>query len=409
MHVKDRFIKYVMIDTTSDPDSGTFPSTPSQICFADMLANEMREMGLTDVFRDENGYVYGTIPSTIENFNGSILGFIAHMDTANDAPGANIQPRVIESYNGKDIVLNEKLHLIMRPDDFEALHSLEGKTLIVTDGNTLLGGDDKAGLAEIMTAAEYLIAHPEIPHGPIRVAFTPDEEIGCGADRFDVERFGADFAYTMDGGAAGELEFENFNAASATVTFTGTSIHPGSSRGKMVNAAILSMEFQQMLPAFMRPECTDGYEGFIHLIGMDGCVEHACLKYIIRDHDMKLFQEKKALIQRAAEYMNAKYGEGTVSAELKDSYFNMKEKIEPHRHLIDTVLKVFSRLGITPHIQPIRGGTDGARLSFMGLPCPNLGTGDYNCHGRFEFTCVESMEQCVQVIVELAKEYSGRK
>lgn len=409
MHVKDRFIKYVMIDTTSDPDSGTFPSTPSQICFADMLANEMREMGLTDVFRDENGYVYGTIPSTIENFNGSILGFIAHMDTANDAPGANIQPRVIESYNGKDIVLNEKLHLIMRPDDFEALHSLEGKTLIVTDGNTLLGGDDKAGLAEIMTAAEYLIAHPEIPHGPIRVAFTPDEEIGCGADRFDVKRFGADFAYTMDGGAAGELEFENFNAASATVTFTGTSIHPGSSRGKMVNAAILSMEFQQMLPAFMRPECTDGYEGFIHLIGMDGCVEHACLKYIIRDHDMKLFQEKKALIQRAAEYMNAKYGEGTVSAELKDSYFNMKEKIEPHRHLIDTVLKVFSRLGITPHIQPIRGGTDGARLSFMGLPCPNLGTGDYNCHGRFEFTCVESMEQCVQVIVELAKEYSGRK
>lgn len=406
MHVKDRFIKYVMIDTTSDPDSGTFPSTASQLSFADMLTNEMQEIGLSDVYRDENGYVYGTIPSTIENFDGHILGFIAHMDTANDAPGANIRPRIIEKYDGENIVLNDKLHLVMRPEDFDVLPSLKGKTLIVTDGNTLLGGDDKAGVAEILTAAEYLIAHPEIPHGPIRVAFTPDEEIGCGADRFDVKRFGADFAYTMDGGAAGELEFENFNAASATVSFTGTSIHPGASRGKMVNAAILAMEFQQMLPAFMRPECTDGYEGFIHLIGMEGCVEHSCLKYIIRDHDMKLFQEKKELVLRAAEYMNTKYGEGTADVQITDSYFNMKEKIAPHPHLIDTVLKVYDRLGIPAHVQPIRGGTDGARLSFKGLPCPNLGTGDYNCHGRFEFTCVESMEQCVQVIVELSKEYA---
>lgn len=409
MHVKDRFIKYVMIDTTSDPDSGTFPSTPAQLSFADMLAEEMKEMGLADVYRDENGYVYGTIPSTIDNFSGSVIGFIAHMDTANDAPGANIRPRVIESYDGKDIVLNEELRLVMRPDEFEALQELKGKTLIVTDGNTLLGGDDKAGVAEILTAAEYLIVHPEIPHGPIQVAFTPDEEIGCGADRFDVERFGADFAYTMDGGAAGELEYENFNAASADVTFTGISIHPGASRGKMVNAAVLAMEFQQMLPAFMRPECTDGYQGFIHLIGMEGCVEHASLQYIIRDHDMKLFEEKKSLITRAVNYMNSKYGEGTVSARVKDSYYNMKEKIEPHRHLIDTVLKVFDRLGITPRIQPVRGGTDGARLSFKGLPCPNLGTGDYNCHGRFEFTCVESMEQCVQVIVELAREYAVKQ
>ena len=409
MQVKDRFIKYVMIDTTSDPDSGTFPSTPAQLSFADMLAGEMREIGIADVYRDENGYVYGTIPSTMEDFGGSVIGFIAHMDTANDAPGANIRPRVIESYDGKDIVLNQELRLVMRPDEFEALRELTGKTLIVTDGNTLLGGDDKAGVAEILTAAEYLIAHPEIPHGPIRVAFTPDEEIGCGADRFDVERFGADFAYTMDGGAAGELEYENFNAASAEITFTGTSIHPGSSRGKMVNAAVLAMEFQQMLPAFMRPECTDGYQGFIHLIGMEGCVERASLQYIIRDHDMKLFEEKKSLITKAADYMNAKYGEGTVSAKVKDSYYNMKEKIEPHRHLIDTVLKVFERLGITPRIQPVRGGTDGARLSFKGLPCPNLGTGDYNCHGRFEFTCVESMEQCVQVIVELAREYASNQ
>lgn len=405
MQVKDRFIKYVMMDTTSDPDSGTFPSTQAQIAFADMLAEEMRQIGITDVFRDENGYVYGTIPSTIEAFDGAILGFIAHMDTASDAPGANIRPRVIEQYDGKEIILNEELHLIMRPDDFQVLRTLMGKTLIVTDGNTLLGGDDKAGVAEILTAAEYLIAHPEIPHGPLRLAFTPDEEIGCGADRFDVARFGADYAYTMDGGAAGELEYENFNAASATVNFTGTSIHPGSSRGKMVNAAILAMEFQQMLPAFMRPECTDGYEGFIHLIGMEGQVENACLKYIVRDHDRTLFEDKKELIRKTVEYMNAKYGDGTVQASIKDSYFNMKEKIEPHRHLIDNAVKVMERLGIEPKVQPIRGGTDGARLSFKGLPCPNLGTGDYNCHGRFEFTCVESMEQCVQVIVELAKEY----
>lgn len=406
MHVKDRFLKYVAIDTTSDPDSGTFPSTPSQLSFADMLAEEMRAMGLQDVCSDKNGYVYGTIPSTIADYDGCTLGFIAHMDTANDAPGADIRPRVVEAYDGKDIVLNEEMQMIMRPDEFEALRALEGKTLIVTDGRTLLGGDDKAGLAEILTAAEYLMEHPEIGHGPIRIAFTPDEEIGCGADRFDVKLFGADFAYTMDGGAAGELEYENFNAASADITFTGTSIHPGSAKGKMVNAALIAMEYQQMLPSFMRPECTDGYEGFIHLIDMDGCVEHACLKYIIRDHDMKLFEEKKALVTRAADYLNAKYGAGTVSADVRDSYFNMKEKIEPHRCLIDNVLKVYDRLGITPHIQPIRGGTDGARLSFMGLPCPNLGTGDYNCHGRFEFTCVESMEQCVQVIVELAQEFA---
>lgn len=409
MNVQDRFLKYVVIDTTSDPDSASFPSTPSQLPFADLLADEMRAMGLQDVCRDENGYVYGTIPSTIADFSGCTVGFIAHMDTANDAPGANIRPRVVKSYDGGDILLNPEKNIVMRPADFEVLRRMEGKSLIVTDGTTLLGGDDKAGVAEILTAAEYLLSHPELPHGPVRIAFTPDEEIGCGADRFDVKRFAADFAYTVDGGAAGELEYENFNAASAVVTFTGTSIHPGAAKGKMVNAALLAMEFQQMLPAFARPECTDGYEGFIHLTGMDGCVEHACLKYIIRDHDRKLFEEKKALVAQTAVYLNSKYGDGSVTAELADSYFNMKEKIEPHRHLVDNAVKVCQSLGIAPRIQPIRGGTDGARLSFMGLPCPNLGTGDYNCHGRFEFTCIEEMELCVKLIVGLACEYGTFK
>lgn len=405
MQVKDRFLKYIAVDTTSDSESETFPSTPSQLIFADMLAEEMKTMGLAEVFRDENGYVYGTVPSTIDGFSGSVLGFIAHMDTSEDAPGAGISPRIVEAYDGNEILLQDNPQLVMHPEDFPVLDTLKGKTLIVTDGTTLLGGDDKAGLAEILTAAEYLLEHPEIPHGPIRIAFTPDEEIGRGTDRFDLERFGADFAFTMDGGAVGELEFENFNAASAVVTLKGISIHPGSARGKMVNASLLAMEYQQMLPAFMRPECTDGYEGFIHLTGMEGRVENACLNYIVRDHDRTLFEEKKALMSRAADYMNAKYGEGTVTVQTEDSYFNMKEQIEPHDHLMKTVQRVLKRLGIEPQIQPIRGGTDGARLSFLGLPCPNLGTGAYNGHGRYEFVCVESMEQAVQLIVELAREY----
>lgn len=405
MQVKDRFLNYISVDTTSDPESETFPSTPSQLIFADMLAREMKTMGLAEVFRDENGYVYGTVPSTIDGFSGSALGFIAHMDTSEDAPGAGIRPRIVEAYDGKEILLQDNPRLVMRPEDFPVLNTLKGKTLIVTDGTTLLGGDDKAGLAEILTAAEYLLEHPEIPHGPIRIAFTPDEEIGRGADRFDLQRFGADFAFTMDGGAVGELEFENFHAASAVVTLKGISIHPGSARGKMVNASLLAMEYQQMLPAFMRPECTDGYEGFIHLTGMEGRVENACLHYIVRDHDRTLFEEKKALMSRAGDYMNAKYGEGTVTVQTEDSYFNMKEQIEPHAHLLESVRRVLKRLGIEPQIVPIRGGTDGASLSFRGLPCPNLGTGAYNGHGRYEFVCVESMEQAVQLIVELAREY----
>ena len=352
---------------------------------------------------DQYGYVFGTIPSTIPDYQGKILGFIAHMDTSSAASGANISPRLIENYDGKDIVLHTEKNIIMRTKDFSNLSQYQGQDLIVTDGLTLLGGDDKAGIAEILTAAEYLLAHPEIPHGPIRIGFTPDEEIGQGTDHFDVERFGADFAYTMDGGECGELEYENFNAASAFVTFHGVSIHPGSAKNKMINAVLLSMEFQSMMPENQKPEYTQDREGFIHLDGIEGSVEKTVSEYIIRDHDMELFREKKQFMERAAAYMNEKYGKGTVELKLEDSYFNMKQQIEPHMNLIENVLTVYEKLDIRPQVLPIRGGTDGAQLSFKGLPCPNLGTGDHNCHGHFEFVCVQAMEKCVDVIVELAK------
>lgn len=408
MTVKERFLKYIAVDTTADPVSETFPSTKSQLSFGDCLAAEMREMGLEQVKKDQYGYVFGTIPSTIENYRGPILGFISHMDTAPAASGENIRPRVIENYDGGDIVLNREKNIVMSPADFSNLAQYQGQTLIVTDGNTLLGGDDKAGIAEILTAAEYLLAHPEIPHGPVRIGFTPDEEIGKGTDYFDVEGFGADFAYTMDGGECGELEYENFNAAGVFAEFTGVSIHPGSAKNKLVNAILLAMEYQGMMPPAQKPEYTEGREGFIHLDSIEGGVEHAQSEYIIRDHDRTLFEEKKEYMKKAARYMNEKYGEGTVVLKIEDSYFNMKEKIEPHIHLIDNVLKVYEKLGIRPQIQPIRGGTDGAQLSFKGLPCPNLGTGDHNCHGHFEFVCVESMEKSVQVIVELARLYGEK-
>lgn len=407
MNVTERFLKYISTDTTSDPYSGTFPSTSNQLAFAAELAEEMKELGLTEISCDEHGYVFGTIPSTIQDYQGIILGFIAHMDTSPAAPGANIRPRIIENYDGKDILLNEEKNIVMSTRDFSNLEKYKGQDLIVTDGLTLLGGDDKAGLAEILTAAEYLLAHPEIKHGPVRVGVTPDEEIGQGANLFDVKKFGADFAYTMDGGESGELEYENFNAASAFVKLTGVSIHPGSAKNTMVNACLLAMEYQSLMPEAQKPEHTEGREGFIHLDAVQGTVEHASLEYIIRDHDMALFQEKKRVMERAAAYMNDKYGEGTVELEIQDSYFNMKQKIEPHRHLIDNVVAVYEKLDIRPQIQPIRGGTDGARLSFEGLPCPNLGTGDHNCHGHFEFVCIQSMEKSVQVIVELARLYAS--
>lgn len=403
MTVLERFLNYVVVETTSDPYAESFPSTKSQLDFGHTLMEEMKKLGLTDVTQDEYGYVFGTIPSTVPDYKGKILGLIAHMDTAPAASGKNIKPRVIKNYDGAEIVLNAEKKIVMKPEDFPSLKQYVGQDLVVTDGLTLLGGDDKAGVAEIMTAAEYLIGHPEIPHGPIRVGFTPDEEVGQGADYFDVKKFGADFAYTVDGGECGELEYENFNAASVFVDFTGLSIHPGSAKNKMINALLLAMEFQGMMPEAQKPEHTEGREGFIHLESLEGSVEHASSEYIVRDHDFDLFKEKKEYMQRAADYMNVKYGEGTVSLRMEDSYFNMRQQIEPHYFLIENVLKVYEKLDIEPKIQPIRGGTDGSRLSFMGLPCPNLGTGGHNFHGHFEYVCVQSMEKCVEVLIELAK------
>ena len=405
MTVLERFLNYVVIETTSDPYAESFPSTKSQLDFGHTLMEEMKELGLTDVTQDEYGYVFGTIPSTVPDYKGKILGLIAHMDTAPAASGKNIKPRVIKNYDGAEIVLNAEKKIVMKPEDFPSLKQYVGQDLVVTDGLTLQGGDDKAGVAEIMTAAEYLINHPEIPHGPIRVGFTPDEEVGQGADYFDVKKFGADFAYTVDGGECGELEYENFNAASVFVDFTGLSIHPGSAKNKMINALLLAMEFQGMMPEAQKPEHTEGREGFIHLESLEGSVEHASSEYIVRDHDFDLFKKKKEYMQRAADYMNVKYGEGTVSLRMEDSYYNMRQQIEPHYFLIENVLKVYEKLDIEPKIQPIRGGTDGSRLSFMGLPCPNLGTGGHNFHGHFEYVCVQSMEKCVQVLIELVKTF----
>ena len=405
MTVLERFLNYVVVETTSDPYAESFPSTKSQLDFGHTLMEEMKELGLTDVTQDEYGYVFGTIPSTVPDYKGKILGLIAHMDTAPAASGKNIKPRVIKNYDGAEIVLNAEKKIVMKPEDFPSLKQYVGQDLVVTDGLTLLGGDDKAGVAEIMTAAEYLINHPEIPHGPTRVGFTPDEEVGQGADYFDVKKFGADFAYTVDGGECGELEYENFNAASVFVDFTGLSIHPGSAKNKMINALLLAMEFQGMMPEAQKPEHTEGREGFIHLEALEGSVEHASSEYIVRDHDFDLFKKKKEYMQRAADYMNVKYGEGTVSLRMEDSYYNMRQQIEPHYFLIENVLKVYEKLDIEPKIQPIRGGTDGSRLSFMGLPCPNLGTGGHNFHGHFEYVCVQSMEKCVQVLIELVKTF----
>ena len=405
MTVLERFLNYVVVETTSDPYSERFPSTESQLVFGHILMEEMKELGLTDVTQDKYGYVFGTIPSTIPDYKGKILGLIAHMDTAPAASGKNVKPRIVKNYDGTDIVLNAEKKIAMKPEDFPSLKQYIGQDLVVTDGLTLLGGDDKAGIAEIMTAAEYLIGHPEIPHGPIRVGFTPDEEVGKGADFFDVKKFGADFAYTVDGGECGELEYENFNAASAFVDFTGLSIHPGSAKNKMINALLLAMEFQGMMPEAQKPEHTEGREGFIHLDALEGSVEHASSEYIVRDHDFDLFKEKKEYMQRVADYMNSKYGEGSVNLKIEDSYYNMKQQIEPHDFLIENVLKVYEKLNIEPKVQPIRGGTDGSRLSFMGLPCPNLGTGGHNFHGHFEYVCVQSMEKCVEVLIELVKTF----
>ena len=399
--VLDRFLHYVSFDTQSMDDQEQVPSTEKQLALAKALKEEMEAMGASQVRTSEHGYVYAVIPATADHPVKS-LGFVAHMDTAPAMSGKDVKPRIVERYDGQDLVLNEEKKIVMRVKDFPGMLDCVGKDLIVTDGTTLLGADDKAGVAEIMTMAEFFLSHPEIPHGKICISFTPDEEVGRGADFFDVEHFGADAAYTVDGGPVGELEYENFNAASGKVDICGRGVHPGSAKGAMVNALLVGMEFQSMLPAFENPMYTEGYEGFFHLDQMAGDVESAHLEYIIRDHDREAFEKKKALFEEVSRYLNVKYGEGTVLTAVKDSYYNMKEQIEPdHLYLIDTAKEAMKSLDIKPLVSPIRGGTDGARLSYMGLPCPNLSTGGYNFHGRYEFIPVQSLEQMVEVLKKI--------
>jgi tripeptide aminopeptidase len=401
MTLLERFLKYVSIDTQSSETSETYPSTEGQLTLLRLLADEMRELGLADVTMDAHGYVMGTIPATGGLENTPIVGFIAHVDTSPDMSGTDIRPQIIENYDGGDIPLGTEA--VMQVADFPELAGLVGHTLVHTDGTTLLGADDKAGVAEIMTAAEWLIAHPEIPHGAIRIGFTPDEEIGRGVDFFDVAAFGADFAYTMDGSAEGEVEFENFNAASAHISIQGQSIHPGYAKDKMLNALRVAIELDAMLPAGQRPENTSGYEGFFHLTHIDGSVEKAQMDYIIRDHSRELFEERKALMQSAVGRMNEIHGAGTVTLTIKDQYYNMREVVERHPQLIEKAIEAMEQVGVRPIVRPIRGGTDGARLSFMGLPCPNLFAGGGNFHGKYEYASLDVMQKAVETIVALVQ------
>ena len=394
--VSERFLKYVSFDTMSDEFSETCPSSEKQKLLGAALVEEMKSMGITDAFMDENGYVYGTVPG---DPSLPTIGLIAHMDTSPDASGADIKAKIVE-YAGKDICLNEEKQIFLRESDYPSLKNHHGKHLIVTDGTTLLGADDKAGIAEILTAAEFLLT-TRMNHATLKIGFTPDEEIGRGADKFDVKGFGADFAYTADGGAIGEIEYENFNAAGAKVVFKGLNIHPGAAKDKMVNSQYIAMEFQSLLPAAQKPEHTQGYEGFIHLTDMQGEVEQSTLRYIIRDHDMEKFEAKKAVMTAAADFINAKYGAGTCELTLRDSYFNMRKCIEPCMHIVERAKKAMQAVGMEAVEVPIRGGTDGARLSYEGLPCPNLCTGGENYHGRFEYIPVEDMEKCVKMLVEI--------
>ncbi|HIW52287.1 MAG TPA: peptidase T [Candidatus Alistipes excrementipullorum] len=401
MELKERFLKYVAVDTQSSEESETFPSTAKQFDLLNMLADEMRTLGLTDVTTDKYGYTMGTIPASEGCENAPVIGFIAHVDTSPDMSGKEVHPRIIEEYDGSDIVLNNAL--TMRVADFPELRSFVGHTLIHTDGTTLLGADDKAGVAEIMTAAEYLLAHPEIKHGKIRIGFTPDEEVGRGVDYFDVAAFGADFAYTMDGGYEGELEYENFNAASAKVTVQGRNVHPGYAKNKMINAIEVACELNSMLPCNERPEFTDGYEGFYHCVGFNGTVEQAQVSYIIRDHDADKFEAKKVYIWSCVDLLQKKYGKEVLTLTLKDQYYNMRKMVEPHPQVIDKALEAMRMADVKPIVRPIRGGTDGARLSFMGLPCPNIFAGGMNFHGKFEYCSLDSMQKAVNVIINIAK------
>lgn len=404
MNVTERFLKLVSFDTTSDEMNPACPSSPNQLLLARELVRQMLELGIADAHVDDHGYVYGTIPATGP---GPVIGLIAHMDTSPDASGADIRPRVTEPYQGGDVVLNEEKSILLSPSDYPSLRRHVGKHLIVTDGTTLLGADDKAGIAEILACAEYLL-HCGKPHGAVRIGFTPDEEIGRGADLFDVAGFGADYAYTVDGGSLGELEYENFNGAAATVELFGKSIHPGSARGKMVNAALLAMEFNALLPAYQVPACTDGYEGFFHLTDMSGSVEHARLKYIIRDHDREKFEARKRCMQKAVQVMCARWGEDAVVLTMHDSYYNMKEQLKDCMFLIEDAKAAMVKCGIQPNVSPIRGGTDGARLSYEGLPCPNLCTGGENYHGRFEYIPADDMEKVVELLTQIVWDMAAK-
>lgn len=400
--VVDRFIRYAKIDTQSDENSKTCPSTEKQLNLARLLKSELEEMGLSDISLDDNGYLMATLPSNSKN-KLPVAGFIAHMDTSPDMSGYNVKPRIIENYKGEDILLNKESNIVLSPSDFPELESYIGETLICTDGTTLLGSDDKAGIAEILTAIKYFTDNPDIEHGKIRIGFTPDEEIGRGADKFDIDSFGADFAYTIDGGQIGELEFENFNAAIATINFKGRNVHPGTAKNQMINSIYLAGEFMNMLPPAQRPEYTEGYEGFYHLVDFVGSVEESEIRYLIRDHNSELFRKKKDGLIAIAKYINEKYSSERVVIEIKDQYFNMKEKVEPHYHIIELAEKAMEDAGIKPLIKPIRGGTDGARLSFMGLPCPNIFTGGHNFHGKYEFIPVSSMKRSVDTIKNIIK------
>ncbi|MBD5422459.1 MAG: peptidase T [Bacteroides sp.] len=402
MNVVDRFLQYVKFDTQSDELTNLTPSTPGQMIFAQHLEKELRELGLSDISLDENGYLMATLPANTDKADIPTVGFIAHLDTSPDMSGRHVSPRIVQNYDGSDITLNAEKQIVLSPSEFPELNHYVGQDLIVTDGNTLLGADDKAGIAEIITAIDYLRQHPEIKHGDIRIAFNPDEEIGKGAHKFDVERFGADWAYTMDGGEIGELEYENFNAAVARVTFTGRNVHPGYAKHKMINSLRIATQFAIMLPRWETPEHTEGYEGFYHLVSIEGTVEKTVLTYIIRDHDRDRFERRKKEFEHLTRKINHEFP-GVAELEINDQYYNMREKIEPVKHIIDIAIKAMEDAGVTPKVVPIRGGTDGAQLSFKCLPCPNIFAGGLNFHGRYEFVPVQSMEKATDVIVQIAR------
>ena len=402
MNLVERFLRYVSFDTQSDENSGVTPSTPKQMVFAQYLKGELEALGLEEIELDEHGYLYATLPANTDK-EVPTIGFIAHMDTSPDMTGAGVTPRIVHDYDGSDIVLCEEENIVLAPAQFPELLDHKGEDLIVTNGKTLLGADDKAGIAEIVSAIVYLQQHPEIKHGKIRVGFNPDEEIGLGAHKFDVAKFGCEWAYTMDGGEVGELEFENFNAAAAKVIVKGRNVHPGYAKNKMVNAIRVANEFMSLLPGNETPECTDGYEGFYHVVGVEGEVEQATITYIIRDHDRAKFEARKECMLAWGEAINAKYGAGTVTVELKDQYYNMRQQIEPVMHIIDIARQAMEEAGVTPKVKAIRGGTDGAQLSFKGLPCPNIFAGGLNFHGRYEFVPIQSMEKAMNVVVKIAE------